>query len=46
MVDDEGDDLDDAERAALNSAISRAWAAVQAGDGRPADEVLEALRKR
>ena len=46
VVDDEGDDLDEAERAALNSAISKAWTAVQSGQGRPADEVLAALRKR
>ena len=46
VVDDEGDDLDDAERASLNGAISKAWASVQAGDGRPATEVLAALRKR
>lgn len=46
VVDDEGDDLDDAERASLNAAISKAWASVQAGNGRPAAEVLAALRKR
>ncbi len=33
VVDDEGDHLDEAERAALNAAISRAWASVQAGKG-------------
>lgn len=46
VVDDEGDDLDEAERASLNQAISRAWASVRAGEGRPADEVLTSLRKR
>lgn len=46
VVDDEGDDLDDVERAALNTAIASAWASVQAGQGRPANEVLAALRKR
>jgi hypothetical protein len=46
VVDDEGDDLDDAERAALNLAISSAWASVRSGQGRPASEVLAALRKR
>jgi hypothetical protein len=46
VVDDEGDDLDEGERAALNGAISRAWASVQAGQARPAGEVLASLRKR
>lgn len=46
VVDDEGDDLDVASRAALDAAISRAWAAVQAGQGRPAQEVIASLRKR
>jgi hypothetical protein len=46
VVDDEGDDLDEPERVALNAALSRAWASVQQGHGRPASEVLAALRKR
>jgi hypothetical protein len=46
VVDDEGDDLDETERAALNAAISRAWASAQQGHGRPASEVLAALRRR
>jgi hypothetical protein len=46
VVDDEGDDLDESDRAALNSAITRAWASVQAGQGRPAGEVIAAIRKR
>jgi hypothetical protein len=37
VVDDEGDDLDESDRAALNSAISRAWASVQAGQGQTID---------
>lgn len=45
VVDDEGDDLD-VERAALNTAISKAWASIQSGRGRPAKEILVALRKR
>ena len=32
-VDDEGDDLDEVERAALHDAISRSWSSVQAGRG-------------
>jgi hypothetical protein len=43
VVDDEGDGLDETERAALNAAISRAWDAVRAGRGRDADEVLADL---
>jgi hypothetical protein len=46
VVDDEGDDLDDVERAALNAAISKAWASVQSGRARPGNEVLAALRRR
>lgn len=46
VVDDEGDDLDEGERAALNGAISRAWASVRAGQARPAADVLASLRKR
>jgi hypothetical protein len=46
VVDDEGDDLDENERAALNAAISKAWDSVQAGHGRPASEVVAALRRR
>lgn len=46
VVDDEGDDLDETERAAPNAAISKAWVAVSTGQGRPASEVLSALRKR
>ncbi len=45
VVDDEGDDLDEAERAALNAAISRAWRSVQAGNGRPMKEVLDDLKQ-
>jgi hypothetical protein len=46
VVDDEGDELDATERAALDSAISRAWTSTQAGKGRPATDVLASLRKR
>ncbi len=45
VVDDEGDGLDEAERAALNESISRAWESVRAGRGRPAREVLDDLRQ-
>ena len=43
VADDEGDDLDDAERAVLNSAISKAWQSINAGRGRPAQEILDRL---
>lgn len=43
VVDDEGDELDDHERAILNKAISSAWESVRAGHARPAREVLERL---
>ncbi len=46
IIDDEGDQLDEAERAALDSAIARAWASVQAGEGRRAADVLADLDKR
>jgi hypothetical protein len=46
VVDDEGDDLSDAERAALNEAISRACGSITAGHGRSAADVIEAIRKR
>jgi hypothetical protein len=46
VFDDTGDDLDEAERAALDTAITRAWASVQAGEGRSAADVLADLAKR
>lgn len=46
VVDDEGDELDEGERAALDAAISRAWTAANAGEVRSADEVLQTLRAR
>lgn len=45
VLDDEGDDLDEAERSALNESISRAWRSVQAGHGRAAREVLDDLQR-
>jgi hypothetical protein len=46
VVDDEGDELDDAQRAALDAAISAAWAAVENGHGRSGADVLAELRQR
>ncbi|MBT8469529.1 MAG: antitoxin family protein [Deltaproteobacteria bacterium] len=46
VIDDTGDDLDESERAALDTAITRAWASVQAGEGRSAADILADLTKR
>jgi len=46
VVDDEGDDLDDEERAALDAHLAEAWKSVQAGRLRPASELLAELRAR
>lgn len=46
VIDDAGDGLDEAERAALHAAIGQAWASFQAGEGRPAADVLADLAKR
>jgi hypothetical protein len=44
VVDDEGDDLDDEARAALDAAIKRAWDQIQSGQASTADDVLTRLR--
>lgn len=46
VVDDEGDDLDAAERASLDAAIVRAWEQVQSRSAIPAEDVLSDLRGR
>jgi hypothetical protein len=46
VVDDAGDGLDESERAALDAAITRARSSVQAGEGRPAADILADLAKR
>ena len=46
VVDDEGDDLDDAERASLDAAIARAWEQVQSQPAVPAEDVIADLRRR
>jgi hypothetical protein len=43
---DPGDDLDETERAALHEALSRGWKSAQAGEGRPAEELIQKLRSR
>lgn len=40
---DDAPAMNDAERAALNAALSRAWASAQAGRMRPAADVLRDL---
>ena len=46
VIDDAGDSLDEAERAALHAAIRQAWASFQGGEGRLAPDVLADLAKR
>lgn len=46
VLDDEGDDLDEAEREALDAHLATAWTSAQTGNVRPADELLAELRKR
>ncbi len=46
VIDDEGDDLDEAERMARDAALLAAWKQVQDGKGRPAKDVLDDLRRK
>jgi hypothetical protein len=46
IVDDEGDDLDVEERAALHEYLEASWRSVEAGRVRPAGELLAELRAR
>ena len=46
VLDDEGDDLDATERRALHDAISRAWASAKSRRVRPAEVVIDSLRRR
>ena len=46
VLDDEGVDLDEVERAARDESIERAWQQAQAGLGRPAKQVIDDLRRR
>lgn len=46
VVEDEGDDLDAAELAARDAAITAAWQAVVASRGKPISEILANLRSR
>jgi hypothetical protein len=44
VVDDEGDDLDSAERAEMEQRLATSMEAAQAGRVRPADDILRDLR--
>jgi hypothetical protein len=46
VVDDEGDDLTDAERDRLHEVLGRSWESAQRGSVRPASAIVEELRKR
>jgi hypothetical protein len=46
VAEDEGDDLTDSDRAALEQAISKAWQSIQAGRGRAVAEVLASRTRR
>ena len=46
VVDDEGDDLDDNEREALNAHLLAGWQSAQAGLVRPASELLADIRSK
>jgi len=46
VVDDEGDDLEAAERGLRDEALVKAWRQAQAGEGRAAADVLSDLRRR
>jgi hypothetical protein len=43
---DEEDEMDEEERVKLDAAIERSWAQAQAGQTRPAEELLAELRQR
>jgi hypothetical protein len=46
VVEDEGDDLDDLEREALSAHLVAGWKSAQAGNFRPASELLADLRRK
>jgi len=46
VIDDGDEPLTEAERAAINAGISRAWQQAEAGELEPAAEVLARLRAR
>jgi hypothetical protein len=46
VADDEDDDLTEEERSALHDALSASWKSAEAGNLRPASEILNELRQR
>lgn len=44
VLDDDGDDLDEAERVRLHAAIARAWQSAKEGRLRPAESLLDEMR--
>lgn len=44
VVDDEGDELTESERAVLDKAIAAGWRSIQEGRGRPVGELLARSR--
>ncbi len=46
VIDDEGDDLDEAQREALAAAITRSLEQARAGQSAPAEAILARLRSR
>jgi len=46
VVDDEGDTLDDDERAVLHAGLAAAWESVRQGRVRPAGGIIDELRSR
>jgi hypothetical protein len=46
VLDDEGDDLTDEERRALDEMVSTSWKSAEAGPLRPAAAILDELRQR
>ncbi len=46
VVDDDGDDLTEQERQALHEALLRSWTSAEAGEARPAGEIIDELRRR
>lgn len=46
VVDDEGDDLGEEERAALHAHLATSWRSAEEGRVRPASELLTELRAR
>ncbi len=45
QIADDGDEMDEAEQAALDAALSKAWEEAKAGKAHPLDEVLKRLGK-